>query len=94
MSVFNTIVFDTEDYLQGLLGMTHQELWDAGVNLDDWDYGVVLEGQNKTMAAYLMESRMEEYPLHRLLSGQCSNEWYEVKSKYGKWYTIGMAYHA
>lgn len=94
MSVFSVTVFDSEDYLQGLLSMTHDELWKAGINLDDWDYGVVLEGHLKSMAAYLMENRKEEYPLHRLLNGVCDNEWYEVKSKDGKLYTVGMAYHA
>lgn len=94
MSAFNVTVFDSVDYLKGLLKMTSQEMWDAGMNLDDWDYGVVLEGYLVTCSAYLMPTKKEEYPLHRLLNGVCDNEWFEVTSKDGKKYTIGMAYHS
>lgn len=31
--------FENEDDLQELTGLTHNELWDAGFNLDDWDFG-------------------------------------------------------
>lgn len=83
--------FDTQDYLEGLLDMNDKELWASGICLDDWDYGVVIEGHIKTMSAYLMEHR---YQVYRLLNGCSSNEWFEVKAKNGKLYTIGMAYHS
>lgn len=82
--------FDREDYLQGLLGMTHDELWEvAKINLDDWDYGLVLKNHLKSSSSYFKSTGLD-----RLLTGCCSNEWYEVKSKNGELYTIGMAYHS
>ena len=32
-------MFDTEKELSILTGLDHEELWDAGFNLDDWDVG-------------------------------------------------------
>ena len=82
--------FDNKDFLNGLLEMTDQELWEvAKLNLDDWDYGVVFDGHLKSLSSYFQITQIE-----RLLSGVCNNEWYEVKSKSGENYTIGMAYHA
>lgn len=36
----NIIWFETLDELKHLTGLTSDELWDAGFNLDDWDFGV------------------------------------------------------
>lgn len=33
--------FESEDDLQKLTGLNHNELWDAGFDLDDWDFGFV-----------------------------------------------------
>ena len=33
--------FDNERQLQALTGLDHKGLWDAGFDLDDWDYGFV-----------------------------------------------------
>ena len=33
------IAFQTEENLSELTGLSHDELWDAGFNLDDWDAG-------------------------------------------------------
>ena len=33
--------FHTEKQLQALTGLTHDGLWEAGFDLDDWDYGFV-----------------------------------------------------
>jgi len=33
--------FDNERQLQALTGLDHNGLWDAGFDLDDWDYGFV-----------------------------------------------------
>lgn len=89
MTINNITLFDSTDYLQGLLLMSTDEIWNLGINLDDWDYGICLEGQLKTLSSYLAST-----DLPRLLNGSCDNEWYEVKSNNGKWYTIGIAYHA
>lgn len=37
------VVFETEEELSELTGLTEQELWDKGFNLDDWDIGFQLE---------------------------------------------------
>lgn len=39
------IGFDTSKELEELTGLTHDELWDAGFNLDDWDAGFESEIQ-------------------------------------------------
>lgn len=36
-------MFNTEEELQELTGLTHDELWDAGFDLDDWDIGFQTE---------------------------------------------------
>lgn len=33
--------FSSEKELQKLTGLNHQELWDNGFDLDDWDWGFV-----------------------------------------------------
>jgi hypothetical protein len=33
------IVFDTEEELMELTGLSENELWKNGFNLDDWDIG-------------------------------------------------------
>lgn len=38
-SILNLAMFDTENDLQTLTGLSHQELWNAGFDLDDWDVG-------------------------------------------------------
>lgn len=35
--------FESEKDLQELTGLNHDELWDAGFDLDDWDFGVQTE---------------------------------------------------
>lgn len=35
------VMFDTEEQLSALTGLSHSQLWDAGFNLDDWDIGFV-----------------------------------------------------
>ena len=33
------IYFETEEELSKMTGLDHNELWDNGFNLDDWDFG-------------------------------------------------------
>lgn len=33
--------FHTEEQLTALTGLSHDALWEAGFNLDDWDFGFV-----------------------------------------------------
>lgn len=35
--------FESEKDLQALTGLDHDELWDAGFDLDDWDFGFVTD---------------------------------------------------
>lgn len=35
--------FESEQDLQALTGLSHDELWDAGFDLDDWDFGFVCD---------------------------------------------------
>lgn len=32
--------FSTEKELSKLTGLNHEQLWDNGFNLDDWDWGI------------------------------------------------------
>ena len=37
------LYFETEEELQALTGLNHDELWDADFDLDDWDYGFAID---------------------------------------------------
>lgn len=37
--MLNLVVFEMEEELCELTGLTERELWDKGFNLDDWDIG-------------------------------------------------------
>lgn len=42
--ISNVVVFDTAEDLMSLTGIqTYEGLWEAGFNMDDWDWGVVLD---------------------------------------------------
>lgn len=43
LKMLKLVVFETEEELSELTGLTEQELWDKGFNLDDWDIGFQLE---------------------------------------------------
>lgn len=38
------ITFFEPNDLEEMTGLTHEELWDVGFNLDDIDFGIVVEG--------------------------------------------------
>lgn len=77
--------FDTEDDLSRLIGLDHDQLWDHGINLDDWDYGILFYG-NET-------PDIKKSEIQRMLTGCCSNEWVVVTVGDVN-YTVGMAYHS
>ena len=82
----NIIYFDGNKEIEQLLGMTNAEVWKY-INLDDWDYGLALEGR--------CAKKIRNMAIGDMLQGAYDNEWYEVKSKRThKYYTIGMAYHS
>ena len=35
-------IFNTEKELSKLTDLNHEELWDKGFNLDDWDWGICI----------------------------------------------------
>lgn len=41
MAIINLTMFTKADDLEELTGLTHEELWDHGFNLDDMDAGFV-----------------------------------------------------
>lgn len=45
------IIFDDEKDLQELTGLNHDQLWDAGFDLDDWDFGIAIEESLTTQYA-------------------------------------------
>lgn len=55
-------MFNTEKELSTLTGLDHDELWDAGFNLDDWDVGFQadIELTHKDSAWWLID-RMDNY---------------------------------
>lgn len=55
-------MFSTEKELSILTGLNHDELWDAGFNLDDWDVGFQtdIELTRKDGAMWLV-NQMDNY---------------------------------
>ena len=37
------IYFETEEELSEMTGLNHDELWENGFNLDDWDFGFAID---------------------------------------------------
>ena len=56
--------FSNESELSKLTGLNHEQLWDAGFNLDDWDFGFVSDTEfdmwNSTYEFFML-SKMENY---------------------------------
>lgn len=72
-----------EKELGELLGLTHDEIWEKGICLDDWDYFIVIPSKKSTVP----------HIWDRLLSGSCCNGWRYVKTSKGNFH-VGGAYHA
>ena len=60
--------FSTEDELKRLTGLTHEDLWEVGFNLDDWDWGFVSDTEwegyfsaEHPYYEYWLLSRMDSY---------------------------------
>jgi hypothetical protein len=65
-------------------------LWGAGVNLDDWDYMLIMEYDPEKFAA---DNKPKSCTMERLLTGCCENKWYRLNFR-GSERIIGIAYHA
>ena len=56
--------FNTEGALQNLTGLNHDQLWEQGFDLDDWDYGIQIpEGRREEFKTAFpsLFSMMENY---------------------------------
>lgn len=54
--------FETEEDLQKLTGLNHDQLWDAGFDLDDWDFGFrVTKKIHTTVERDQNDSNSEDY---------------------------------
>lgn len=56
--------FSEESELSELTGLNHEQLWDAGFDLDDWDFGFVSDTEFNWMDTsyeFFMISKMESY---------------------------------
>ena len=59
----NTVTFfSTEEDLQSLTGLTHDRLWDAGFDLDDWDFGFVSDTEWHDPERWFSDRK---YPYHQ-----------------------------
>lgn len=74
--------------------------WSQGVDLDDWDYMILIEDPEEKILRKNNDGMYadgkfcpKDYDLERLLVGCCSNRWYKAKFREKK-YAIGVAYHA
>lgn len=54
----NLEYFETESELEDLTGATSRELWDAGFNLDDMDWGFRIKGH---IAEKMVDENGDEY---------------------------------
>ena len=53
-------IFTTEKELQKLTELSHEELWEKGFNLDDWDIGFMCEIPLSKSQQWLI-NRMNDY---------------------------------
>lgn len=78
-----------------------KDLWDKGVDLDDWDYIIVLPPETLKESSIInfytkeKETMFEQKidRLDRLLTGSCADTWYKVEFR-GELRALGVAYHA
>lgn len=81
--------FESEKDLQALTGLDHDGLWDAGFDLDDWDFGVMTD---RKLDMYVEDSGDIDcgyYYLIKALNGACDMCEYEYNRKY-----YYMRYHS
>lgn len=83
--------FETLDDLKELTGLTRDELWDAGFNLDDWDFGICCDEALDINAYDYNEFKCGYYYLIKYLSNFGMND-PEHTEYNGKHYY--MCYHS
>lgn len=57
----NLIAFEKESELTELTGLNHDELWENGFNLDDWDIGFQSDKKIDVYNLAWLENRMDNY---------------------------------
>lgn len=71
--------------------------WDQNINMDDWDYMVLLPSdfpaQPKPNEYNMPLVTIEDYSVERLLRDNYKNRWYRGVFR-GKEYVIGITYHS
>lgn len=91
-------LINKESEITELTGLDREGIWDAGIDLDDWDYFVFIPTTDKfidsggRMFNYAIISPKEEI-WDRLLSGCAGNVWIHIKTPKGNFY-VGGAYHS
>lgn len=55
------IAFTSDDELTELTGLTYEELWDNGFNLDDWDIGFQVGTKIDNTNLWWLELTMSNY---------------------------------
>ena len=71
-------------------------LWNQGVNLDDWDYMLVVPAdilEESELDSGEKDLQPQDWHIQQLLIGLCENKWYKVRF-HGKTVGVGIAYHA
>jgi hypothetical protein len=58
MKLTKCTIFTTEEELQYLTGLNHNELWDKGFDLDDWDIGFCT---NRVLKERWLLNQMKNY---------------------------------
>ena len=80
------VYFDKEEHLKFELGLNHNELWENGICLDDWDYGFIIKDLKEKDLPYWFEGIMRE-------GNVCDVIWKELNLPSGN-FLIGMSYHS
>ena len=82
--------FDNERQLQALTGLDHKGLWDAGFDLDDWDYGfVTMDEWPDPESLWSTANPFYQWQLLAMLTNVCTVEHVEYQGRH-----YYMRYHA
>ena len=82
--------FHTEEQLSALTGLSHDALWEAGFDLDDWDYGfVTVEEWPDTENLWDAKCPYYRWSIASMLENTCRIEHYKWHGRH-----YHMRYHA
>lgn len=75
---------------------TIRDLWDQGINMDDWDYLLFFEATHTLklpMEFHQITLSPRNPNIERLLTGSYANKWWPIGNFQGRKGIIGVAYH-